>query len=95
MTMVARVVIAKRQPSRLHSTAMAMTSSIAVGPMLNTTLRIRKSVEREPRSMIRDRAPICLDWWKSSESISEWAKVSTAALAMVAWETRLKIASRT
>ena len=39
---------------------MAITSSTAVGPRLNTTLRIRKSVEREPRSMIRARLPVCL-----------------------------------
>ena len=95
MTMVTKVVAEKRQPSRIANTAMAMTSSMAVGPMLNTTLRIRKSVEREPRSMIRDSAPICLVWWKSSDSDSACWKVSTAALAMVAWETRVKIASRT
>ena len=74
---------------------MAITSSTAVGPRLKTTLRIRKSVEREPRSMIRDSAPICLVWWKSSDSDRACWKVSTAALAMVAWDTRAKMASRT
>ena len=74
---------------------MAITSSIAVGPILKTTLRIRKSAEREPRSMLRASAPICLLWWTSRDSAKAWAKVSTAALAMVACETRLKIASRT
>ena len=55
-----KAVAAKRQSSRMAITAMASTSSIAVGPRLNTTLRIRKSVERAPRSMTRARLPVCL-----------------------------------
>jgi hypothetical protein len=94
MTMVAKAVAAKRQSSRVVITTMAITSSTAVGPRLNTTLRIRKSVEREPRSMIRARLPVCLLWWKSRDRPSVWAKVSVAALAMVAWETEVKMASR-
>ena len=58
-----------------------MTSSKAVGPRSKTTLRIRVSVEFEPRSMMRASAPVCLPWWKLSDSDSEWAKVSTAGIA--------------
>ena len=85
---------AKRQSSRTTITTMASTSSTTVGPRLKIRLRIRKSVERAPRSMIRDSVPVCLVWWKSSDRPSAWAKVSTAALAMVDCETRVKIASR-
>ena len=92
--MVINAVRAKRQSSWVTITSMASTSSTAVGPRLNTTLRIRKSVERAPRSMVRARLPDCLLWWKSSDRDREWAKVSIAARARVAWETGVNTASR-
>ena len=92
--MVASVIAENAQPSFTAMTPSASTSSISVGPMLNTTLRIRKSVDREPRSMTRESVPICLDWWKSRPSESACCRLSTAALAIVDWETRMKIASR-
>ena len=85
---------AKRQSNRPAMTATASTSSTAVGPMLKTTLRIRKSVAREPRSMIRDSEPICFDWWKSSDRLRACWNVSTAARAMVDCETRVNTMSR-
>ena len=93
-TSVANAAMAKLQSSRTTITTIARTSSMNVGPRLKIRLRIRKSVERAPRSMIRDRVPVCLVWWKSSDSESAWPKLSTAARAMVDCDTRVKIASR-
>ena len=64
-----------------------MTSSKTVGPRLKTTLRSRVSVEFAPRSMMRARPPVCLPWWKLSDSESEWAKVSTAERASACCDT--------
>ena len=88
-----KAVAAKRQSRRSTMTAMARISSIAVGPRLKATLRIRKSVERAPRSMTRASAPVCLLWWKSSDRPRAWAKVSTAARARVACDTAVNTAS--
>ncbi len=75
-------------------TAVAIASSKIVGPRLNTTLRSKKSVELAPRSMIRAWPPVCFDWWKFSDSDSEWAKVSTAERASACCETGVKMESR-
>ena len=86
--------MAKRQSSRTTITPMARISSTKVGPRLKIRLRIRKSVERAPRSITRERVPVCLVWWKSRDSDRAWPKLSTAARAMVDCDTRVKIASR-
>jgi hypothetical protein len=56
-----------------------MTSSIIVGPRLNTSARSRKSIDLAPRSITRDSEPVRLVWWKSSDSDRAWANVSDAA----------------
>jgi hypothetical protein len=72
----------------------AMISSIAVGAMLNTRPRSRKSIDRAPRSITRDSEPVRLVWWKSIDSDRAWAKVSTAARVWAAWATGVNTASR-
>ena len=95
MAMVTIATAASRPSWKLAvSTKQAISSSITVGPRLKTTLRIRKSVDREPRSMTRDSPPVCLDWWKSRDRDREWAKASTADRARAAWETGVKMESR-
>ena len=42
-------------------------------------MRIRKSTERAPLSIVRDSEPERLVWWKSSDRLRAWAKVSVAA----------------
>ena len=71
-----------------------MTSSTPVGATLKTRPRSRKSIDRAPRSMVRDRAPVRLDWWKSIDNDRAWAKVSTAARFWAACATGVNTASR-
>jgi hypothetical protein len=61
--MVTTAVAAKRQSYLPHRTAAAMASSTKVGARLNTSTRTRKSTAADPRAMVRESAPVRLDWW--------------------------------
>ncbi len=51
-------------------------------------------MELAPRSMTRATMPVCLPWWKFSDSVSAWPKVSSAERASACCETGVKMASR-
>src|SRR4051812_4139360 len=95
MAMGTRVTTANRQSKWVARVAAAVTSWIAGGPRLNTKVRSRKSMDRAPRSMMRERDPVCLDWWKSMDRDRAWAKVSCWARAWAAWLTGANSKSRT
>ena len=78
-------VIANTQSRRTTITTIARISSTNVGPRLKIRLRIKKSVERAPRSMTRLSVPVCLVWWKSSDSDSAWPIANALSTASWAW----------
>ena len=57
-------------------TSIPQTSDISrrVGTTLNTRADNTKLIPRDPRSMVLDRAPVCLLRWKAENELSNWGR---------------------